>query len=83
MIECPTEFAKALPAKYDGEFAWDWLNAAWPRNIDLSDIDGQVEIHGHFLMFETKGTNASSWDRTTWRWYGRSGGGGAGGSSIR
>ena len=54
MINNFAEFSKILPANFDGVFYWDFLKPCWPRNIEPCDIDAQVEIGGHFLMFETK-----------------------------
>jgi hypothetical protein len=33
---------------------FDWLKGAFPRGILPTDIDGEVEINGHFLRFEFK-----------------------------
>lgn len=43
----PEEYAKRL---------WDWtpLNDSFPRGIQLTDIDGEVEVGGEFLSLEGK-----------------------------
>lgn len=43
----PEEYAKKL---------WDWtaLNESFERGIRLTDIDGFVEVGGHFLVIEGK-----------------------------
>ena len=40
---------------------WDWssLNSSLPRSIRLSDLDGIVEIGGHFLVIESKSANGA------------------------
>lgn len=37
---------------------WRFLLGAFPREIEPTDIDGFVEINGHFLTLEWKGANA-------------------------
>lgn len=37
---------------------YNWLRGAFPRGILPTDIDGEVEINGHFLRFEFKHENA-------------------------
>jgi hypothetical protein len=54
VIKYPASFNNNLPAGFDGVFKWDYL--IFPRNISPMDIDGNVEINGNFLMFETKDT---------------------------
>ena len=53
-IKHPKAFFRESPANYDGVFNWDFLNFVFPRRITPTDIDGNVEINGHFLRFETK-----------------------------
>lgn len=37
-------------------FPWDRLNEAFIREtIKVTDVDGMVEINGHFIFFEAKG----------------------------
>lgn len=39
---------------------WDWMfDGIFPRNIGPTDIDGMVEINGHFLFIEQKGEGVS------------------------
>jgi hypothetical protein len=57
MIHSPDEFNRALPAGYDGVFAWDFLDSAFDRentNITPMDLDAVVERRGRFLFYETK-----------------------------
>lgn len=55
MIQYPERFNQSMPAGYDGLFAWDFLKPAFAgTKIEPMDIDGIVERHGHFLLFETK-----------------------------
>lgn len=37
---------------------YNWLKGCFPRGILPTDIDGEVEINGHFLRFEFKHENA-------------------------
>lgn len=39
--------------------SWDDLIECFPRNIRPTDIDGLVEINGHFLFLEEKRAGAS------------------------
>ncbi len=48
------KFVKSLPAKYDGFFDWEFLNPIFPGKIEITDVDGIVERHGHYILFETK-----------------------------
>ncbi len=50
------KFVKSLPAEYDGIFDWSWVEGIFPRGIMPTDVDGMIELHGHFFIFETKGT---------------------------
>jgi hypothetical protein len=52
------EFRNSLPAGHDGVFDWDWVKGLLPRGIEPMDIDGLVEIGGHFLIWETKTSGA-------------------------
>jgi len=50
-----SKFYRVLPARFDGLFAWDWINATLgPPQMRLSDIDGAFERNDYHLMFETK-----------------------------
>lgn len=40
--------------RYSGS-SWNDIAACFPRNIEPTDIDGMVEINGHFLFLEEKG----------------------------
>lgn len=52
-IKRPEQFILAkMPQVYS------WLKGAFPRGILPTDIDGEVEINGHFLRFEFKHENA-------------------------
>ena len=46
-IENPELFCKSLPD-------WGFLRGAFPRGILPSDVDGAVEVNGHFLYDEFK-----------------------------
>lgn len=37
---------------------YDWLKGVFPRGIVPTDIDGEVEINGHFLRLEFKDESA-------------------------
>jgi len=48
-------FESWLPALFDGEFDWDFLNPAWKgTKIRPMDFDAVIERRGHFLIYETK-----------------------------
>jgi len=48
-------FESWLPALFDGEFAWDFLDPAWKgTKIKPMDFDAVIERRKHFLVFETK-----------------------------
>lgn len=39
--------------------SWEWMRGCFPRpKIMPTDIDGMVEVNGHFLFIEQKGRNA-------------------------
>ena len=38
---------------------WEWMRGCFPRVIMPSDVDGLVEINGHFLAIEAKGAGVS------------------------
>lgn len=39
--------------------SWDYLDGSFPRGIIPTDIDGMVEVNGHFLFIEQKGPGAA------------------------
>lgn len=39
-------------------FDWTFLNDAFPDRITVSDLDGMVEMSGHFLFIEVKALGA-------------------------
>ena len=47
-------FIKSLPAQYDGFFDWSFMTGTFPRGIMPMDVDGMVEMHCQFIIFETK-----------------------------
>lgn len=58
MIHSPARFSQWLPALFDGEFSWDFLDPAWMgTKIKPMDFDAVIERHGHRLIFETKAPN--------------------------
>jgi len=58
MIKHRETFNQWLPALFDGEFEWDFLNPVWHgTKITPMDFDAVVERYGHFLIFETKKDN--------------------------
>lgn len=49
------EFDSALPAAFDGEFYWDWIeDVMGTPKMKFSDIDASFERNDCHLMFETK-----------------------------
>lgn len=55
MINHHSRFETWLPAFFDGEFEWDFLNPAFvDTKIMPMDFDAVVERRGHILIFETK-----------------------------
>ena len=49
------KFTSSPPAGYDGVFDWSWTQGCFgDTKITPMDIDGIVERHGHFIVFETK-----------------------------
>lgn len=59
MIYNPSRFNESLPAGFDGQFHWDFLQGAFGPVVMPMDFDGVVERNGRFLLFETKIENAS------------------------
>lgn len=49
------KFLSSPPAGFDGVFDWAWTDGCFGETkIKPMDIDGIVERHGRFLVFETK-----------------------------
>lgn len=58
MINDPDLFNRSLPADFDGQFHWDFLQGVFPRGGMPTDWDAVIEINGFFLVFETKNPGA-------------------------
>lgn len=58
MLMNPDRFNASLPAGYDGQFEWDFLQGAFGPSVMPMDFDGVIERHGRFLVFETKEEDA-------------------------
>ena len=58
MLHSEAKFKENAPAGFDGQFHWDYLipalQEATGRKIQPMDIDANIEIGGHHLVFETK-----------------------------
>jgi|TARA_R100001530_G_scaffold4252_1_gene5839 hypothetical protein len=58
MLHSKDKFLEDEPAKFDGQFFWDYLNVGFQRgtgrNIRFMDIDAHVEIGGQHMVIETK-----------------------------
>jgi hypothetical protein len=53
-IKYPKKFMSKLPAGWDGEFEWDFLETAFGAKGMPMDFDAVVERYVNFLLFETK-----------------------------
>ena len=55
MLYNEKRFSQWLPAGFDGQFHWDFLNASFKgTQIKPMDFDAVIERRGNFLVFETK-----------------------------